>query len=212
MKIYTGNGADTESIQVRGMGVMIPSTPDTVIRKEYKSMYCALDNGAFGCYSKGYPFQADVFRDTMRKAFKNNLSLDFIVCPDIVCGGVQSLKFSMSWAKGELLGTPNLALVVQDGMQPSHLDNYILAYFTYIFIGGSVEWKWETAEQWVNFAHKNNKKCHIGQCGKLGYLERARELGADSVDSTSWVVNNSFHIIDEFQSNQPNLFEAESCV
>ena len=210
MKIYTGmtTGEKLDKIKSLDMGICISTSPTTKPTKQHGEVNCFLDNGAFPCFAKGYPFQADVFRDSLKASYRHGIKLDFIVCPDIVAGGLQSLDLSLKWAKGELLGTPNLALVVQDGMKlkdVSHINP--TTYFSYIFIGGSVNWKWETAEQWVEFAHSKGMKCHIGQVGTLERLKRAYEIGADSVDSTSFVRNNSFHIVESFLNrNQPDMF------
>jgi len=209
VKIYTGmtSGEKLDKIKERDMGIMISSSPHASVTKSMKDVYCALDNGAFSCFSNGFPFQEDIFLNTIKACYKNSIKLDFIVCPDIVQGGLTSLDFSMSWATGRLLSTPNLALVVQDGMTPKDISvGFHLKYFSYIFIGGSVRWKWGTAEDWVAFAKDNGKKIHIGQCGQIKHLVRARELKVDSVDSTSWTINNSFDIIDDFREDrQPRL-------
>lgn len=200
MKIYTGmtSGLKHDKVLCRDMGYMISSSPHRDPTKNLKEAFCALDNGAFPAFSKGYPFMQDIFLSTLAKCYKLNIKLDFIVCPDIVQGGLKSLEFSLSWAKNQLLGTPNLALVVQDGMEPKDINRYTLEYFNYIFVGGSVEWKWGTVGDWSVFAKDNNKKIHIGQCGQLKHLKRARELNVDSVDSASFVINDSFGIVDEF--------------
>ena len=215
MKIYTGqtSGDQLKKIISLNMGIMISSSPTSTMSKEISKTFCALDNGAFSCYRKGYPFMADVFLKTLSDAYKKNISLDFIVCPDIIAGGIQSLNFSKKWAENELQTAPKLALAVQDGVTPKDLGS--ISRFTHIFVGGTKQWKWETAEKLVNFAHDNGKKCHIGQCGRLEYLERAFEIGADSCDSTSFTVNNSFHIVEELyarigyttKETQLNLFQ-----
>ena len=201
MKIYTGqgSGAKFEEILKRKLGVCISSTPNVAPHKELKKVSCFIDNGAFACYQKGYPFQEDVFLNTIKKSYKLGIKLDFIVCPDILCGGKQSLDFSMSWALRKFIGTPNLALVVQDGIKPEDVYACYLEPFSYIFIGGSVDWKWQTAKEWVEFAHSNNKKCHMGQCGKLEDLKKACGLGVDSVDSTSFCRNERWDIIDDYR-------------
>ena len=210
MIIYTGmtTGNDQINIHKRGMGMMLSSSPhgkprakmQTNKELKVKGIPCALDNGAFPAFNKGYPFMEKYFLEALDAAYKHSIKLDFIVCPDIICGGKKSLEFSMAWAD-KLVGCPNLALVVQDGMTLKCVKRYNLDQFTYIFIGGSREWKWDTAKQWVDFAHANNKKCHIGQCGRLEFLNKAKQIGADSVDSTSFQRNKSWHIVDEFSGN-----------
>lgn len=210
MLIYTGQttGEKLGKIQERKMGIMISSNPNTLPSKEFNSVPCALDNGAFSCWLKGYPFMPKVFFDTLERAYKNSIKLDFVVCPDIVAGGRKSLDLSMRYADNELLGTRNLALVLQDGMEEKDIDLYILSKFQYLFIGGTIEWKWKTAKSWVDFGHLKNKKVHIGRVGRIEWLRKAKEIGADSVDSASFTINDSFHIIDDFYGKSKQ-FELE---
>jgi hypothetical protein len=207
MKIYTGGTQDPDKMSMMekyDMGIMISSTPSIMCPKGYSKFSCALDNGAFGCFYRGFPFQEDVFMDTMRTAFRNGVCLDFIICPDIVCGGIRSLDFSRRWSK-KLEGCPNLALAVQDGMMEKDITSDIRDNFSYIFVGGSEKWKWETARTWRSFADKHNKKLHIGRVGTLENLISSRDIGADSVDSTSFVRNESWHILEQYYG-QEQLF------
>lgn len=191
------------------MGICLSSHSTSKPIKGYGEVPCFLDNGAFACFTKGYPFQAEVFRSTIKESYKHGIKLDFIVCPDIIAGGKKSLDFSISWAKGELLGTPQLALVVQDGMTEKDIFHITPTnHFSHIFIGGTPDWKWKTAESWVKLAHGLGMKCHIGQCGTLERLKYAEKIGADSVDSTNFTRNNAFHIVEEFHNkNQMDMFE-----
>jgi len=204
MIIYTGNadGDSLDKVEEMGLGIMVASSATWEPRKGYSRVPCALDNGAFQCWRRGFPFMADVFRRTLSEAYRVGLSLDFIVCPDMVARGKTSLDFSMSWAKGELVSTPRLALAVQDGMEPQNLaDRNAPRYFSHVFIGGTVEWKWQTAQQWIDWAHAHDMKCHIGQCGTLERITAAHRMGADSVDSTSIVRNQAWHIIEAFRNS-----------
>ena len=172
----------------------------------------AIDNGAFSSWMRGFPFMADIFRAHLADAFKNGINAEFIVCPDIVAGGKASLDFSMGWATGELLGA-RLALAVQDGIIPAHIDKCMLKHFGYIFVGGTVERKWRTVEQWVEFAHSNNKKCHVGRVGTLDKLKYCESIGVDSVDSSSFARNDSWDVIDEFKvTRQPDMLSQESYI
>ena len=202
MKIYTGQGAGKkfDEIVKHDLGVCISSTPNIMPHKELKKVPCFLDNGAFACHRKGYPFQEDVFFKVITKSYKLGIKLDFIVCPDLLMRGKDSLEYSIEWANGKLLSANNLALVVQDGIEPSHIDDWdIWDRFTHLFIGGSVDWKWRTAELWSDYAKENGVKLHIGQCGKLEYLKTAYDLGADSVDSTSFCRNERWDIVETFK-------------
>lgn len=201
MFIYTGQTTNKklEKIKYYGMGICITSSPSGTPAKDYGQVPCFLDNGAFSCWLKGYPFQKEVFLKTLNSAYSKGIKLDFIVCPDIVTQGKKSLKFSMKWALNELFGAPKLALAVQDGMSIQMINDIIPEnHFSHIFVGGSNEWKWKTAEQWVEFAHSKKLKAHIGRCGTFKKLIKAYEMGADSVDSTNWVRNDNWKSIEKF--------------
>jgi hypothetical protein len=202
MHIYTAHAGGEKLEMVKKLGLGILASPGRTC-KGYKQagIKTSIDNGAFSSWMRGFPFMADVFRDHLKDAFKNGINAEFIVCPDIVAGGTDSLDFSMRWATGELLGA-RLALAVQDGMKPSHIDSYILKHFNYIFVGGSVEWKWKTVEQWVEFAHANDKKIHVGRVGTLDKLLYCESIGVDSVDSSSFARNDSWDVIEAFMNKE----------
>jgi len=220
MQIYTGAtvGEKLEQIKEYGLGIMISPSPTFLPRKEWVDISCAFDNGAFQAHQRGYPFRDDNFWAALNLAYSIGISLDFLVCPDIVGGGRRSLEYSLEWAE-KLKSAPRLALVVQndirtketplrksEDMTPEMLSQYDIISFSHLFIGGTVEWKWQTADMWVKYAHKIGLKCHIGQCGQLKYLKFAEHIQADSVDSTSFVRNGSWSIIGEYLQ-KTTLFE-----
>ena len=49
-----------------------------------------------------------------------------------------------------------------------------------------MEWKLKTAAKWVQFAHKNNLKCHIGRIGTIEKIKWAEKIKADSIDSSNF--------------------------
>ena len=109
------------------------------------------------------------------------------------------MNFSLEWADSEYLsGMDNLYLAVQDGIRTSDITPEIISKFSGIFVGGTIEWKWRMAERWVDFAHSRIMKCHIGRCGSIDKLITADRIGADSVDSSSFARNDSWHIIDQY--------------
>ena len=211
VKLYTSTmtHADVAEAAPRGIGCLVASSPHRLPDEAVKrAPHMALDNGAFTCWGKGYPFQSAVFLRTLERCYKLGVSLDWIVIPDIVAGGVRSLDFSVSWVvpvAGPLHTAPRLALVVQDGMTVQHVRHCGLLTtrrVSCIFVGGTLEWKWATASEWVSFAHGEGMICHIGRCGTVDALERAEEAGADSVDSSSWARNGSWGIVDRWREGR----------
>lgn len=75
----------------------------------------------------------------------------------------------------------DLAVAVQDGATSESVKSLDPQPHV-ICVGGSTEWKWETAEDWI----KNFPRVHVLRCNspeKLYWLER---LGCESTDGTGW--------------------------
>ena len=201
MRIYTSEcgGAKLEKIREYGLGIML--SPLAMSKRDYTGIPLALDNGAFRSWRLGYPFMECLFLNSLEKGYTWGLPLEFIVCPDLIARGMESLRFSESW-RYRLDPCPRLALAVQDGMTPKLVHNSTVDLgFATIFVGGTKEWKWETAPDWVAFAKDHGLKSHIGRCGTLNAIEKAADLGVDSVDSSNIARNDSWDVVRDFQGN-----------
>lgn len=212
MQIYTGDDGKPEHIKEQisfGIGTMITASDFNCGRKHHYEVPIAIDNGAFSAWLKGCGFDEFKFLKLLSQIIDKKINYNFIVTPDIVAGGVQSLEFSIFW-RDRLAGWQRQYLAVQDGMDV--LDVSGLEHkFDGIFIGGTNEWKWKTAKEWIDFAHDNDKKCHIGRCGALDKLLYAHELGADSVDSTTFARNGDYRTIEKYYKMVGlNLFKEEN--
>jgi hypothetical protein len=208
VKIYTGNavGKKMNKIKEYGLGIMISSSPVFKPQKCFSEVFCALDNGAFPAWQKGYPFPEKTFLETIDKCYELGIKLDFIVCPDIVVGGRRSLDFSFEWADGRLKTAPNLALVLQDGVTPDILRGYGFDRFKVLFVGGTKEWKKSTYVGWAEFCKTFKLQCHVGGCGTLNFLEICERAGVTSVDSTNFSRNESWGVLSEY-CNKKRLFK-----
>ena len=135
-----------------------------------------LDNGAFVAYKNGTRFDSDRFYKLMDRYSE----YDFVVVPDIVAGGMESLEYSLSFV--DSIKRPRY-LAVQDGMFSQGIREH-LSKFDGIFVGGTIPWKMQTMKMWVDIAHLHRIKCHVGRVGNIqGYLI-CNALGVDSVDGT----------------------------
>lgn len=150
------------------------------------------DNGAFSDWHAGRPFDAAAFEsdlDRIREA--SGYQPDFIVCPDVVAGGRESLAFSLSWLPSLRSRCPGqrLYLAVQNGLEP---DDVPPATFQGVFVGGTRDWKLDNAQRWIAWAHARALPCHIGRIGTGQRVLWARLIGADSFDSSLplWGANN----------------------
>ena len=143
----------------------------------------AFDNGAFRDHQKGKPFRSDMYRRALDRLREVPVPPDFVAVPDIVCGGLASMAFSLYWrSEVKRYTSAPLYLVVQDGMSERDTE-CVIDEFAGVFVGGSPAWKNETGAGWVEWSHALDRPCHIGRCGTANKVHWARRIGADSIDS-----------------------------
>jgi len=143
----------------------------------------AFDNGAYKDWTAGRVFQAAEFMEDVDSIRAAGVRPDFLVVPDIVAGGRESLKFSNCWVP-KLAGVAPLYLAVQDGMAEGDVAASVDKHpYAGVFVGGTLKWKVATGERWVRFAHELHMRCHIGRVGTFNRTRWARRIGADSIDS-----------------------------
>lgn len=139
-----------------------------------------MDNGAFGDWLAGRGFNTKAYERDLNKLIASDLRPQFLVVPDLVARGHESLRFSLEWVE-RLYSLAPLYFVVQDGMGEEVACE--MKPFAGIFVGGSLPWKLRTGAQWVKLAHELGLKCHIGRVGTEKRVRWARRIGADSIDS-----------------------------
>jgi len=166
-----------------GIGACVsPST-----KKHFDSYaFYFLDNGAFGYWIKGKEFNPTPFLNLVEKSLRANKKADFLVLPDLIGRGKESLEFSSKWTE-ELkgVGIP-FALALQDGMEEVEVEEFVIAYgVRVLFVGGTTPWKWRTAPRWVKLAERLGIECHIGRVPSAKRVYQARMAGAHSIDTTA---------------------------
>jgi hypothetical protein len=144
----------------------------------------AIDNGAWTYFQQGREFDGDRFRRTIDR---HGEKADWIVIPDKVAAGKESLEFSQSWMH-ELSDFRHLLLAVQDGMNPRDVSAFVTAYPKHsigIFLGGSTGWKLRNMYAWGCVAAALGCYYHVARVNTAKRIRLALEAGADSIDGTS---------------------------
>jgi len=139
----------------------------------------AIDNGAWGCAQRGEPFDWGAF-ESMSSAL--GADADWIVAPDIVCGGLRSLEASLRWLP--TWDACPVLIAVQDGMLPVHLEPH-LGPEVGLAVGGSTPFKERTLPQWGRLAQEKGCHLHVLRVNTRRRLAICRAAQADSVDGTS---------------------------
>jgi hypothetical protein len=140
----------------------------------------AFDNGVFKDWRASRDFDVAAYTADVERVATMPRP-DFVVVPDIVAGGENSLRRSLEWVP-QLRGLAPLYLVVQDGMREAAVLD-ALEPFAGIFVGGTLPWKLRTGRAWVRLARTTGRQCHIGRVGTAKRVRWAKRIEADSIDS-----------------------------
>ena len=196
MKIFVADSNNTQRQYCRDNNIGILNSP-SYFRLPPTDLDYILDNGAFIAWKNKEDWNETAFYNCLKRLQQDNVYPYFIVVPDLVTKGLESLEHSKKHLK-KLPKAFKKYLPVQDGVTIDHISNDITNQIDGIFVGGSLDWKWKTAKDWIDYAHKNNLKCHIGRVGTKKDYMRAYILGADSVDGSAPTRNRNLYIIPEF--------------
>lgn len=156
-----------------------------------------LDNGAFSAYKNNEPWDVDAFVGRLGQLDTMPREPDFVVLPDVVTNPEQTRERAAQWAT--IIDRPT-AMPAQDGMEPDDLVAFCdrVGAGT-IFVGGTVRWKQRVGEDFVTTAHDHGLDCHIARPGDIQW---ARDIGADSVDTSSIAASESYHRLRALEEQQ----------
>lgn len=87
----TGTRRNLDALRAAGWRLLVSAKG--VLRTEGFARY-GLDNGAWTAFQRGEPFDDNAFLAAVEQLGE---SADFVVVPDIVRGGHDSLRFSFRW-------------------------------------------------------------------------------------------------------------------
>jgi hypothetical protein len=185
---WTGTKSTLALLQKGGWRLLM--SPETLRRTKGKARpkwndgsnapYC-LDNGAWSCFQQEKPFDEEAFMWALEEIGQD---ADFVVVPDIVEGGLESLEYSKSWLQ-KLGGHQGLLLIaVQDGMSPEDVEPLINKNIG-LFLGGSTEWKLESLPAWGKLSQRKQCYFHVGRVNSRKRINMCALAGAHSFDGTS---------------------------
>lgn len=178
-------GPNLEGLRRAGWRLMISAWAD----HRDEGMPYAIDNGAWSAHTHNAPWPEDRFRALVAS---HGARADFVVVPDIVAGGLESLRLSERWLP-ELDAIKLRLIAVQDGMAPWDVEP-LLGPGIGLFIGGSTTprevdprggWKWRSLAFWAHLARRRGCYLHVGRVNSIRQIQECIRVGADSFDGTS---------------------------
>lgn len=138
----------------------------------------ALDNGAFGAWTRKEPFNEAAWIELLEHVRMRRLTPLWCLVPDVVADREGTLaawdKYSpvvdrYGWRK---------AFAVQDGMTPADVPEGAEV----VFVGGTTQWKWRHLRIWTT----HFPRVHVGRVNEFRRLLECEKLGVESVDGTGW--------------------------
>lgn len=148
-------------------------------RGPYEFCRFALDNGAYGAFTSGKPWDEGAWLHLLDWAQVMGQRPLWTLVPDVVANRNATLA---NWSKyapmAATYGWP-LGFAVQDGMVPKDVP----ADAEVIFVGGTTDWKWATVGLWC----ANFPRVHVGRVNTYRRLWQCHDLGAESIDGTGWM-------------------------
>jgi len=169
-----------DMIRAHGFGRLVITSKIT----PYPCEQWAFDNGAFGFFRRGQPFNMRLYLKRLEMAVSIGEPL-FAVAPDIVMGGEASLEFSNAWMQRPESSVFRFwYLAVQDGMSIEAVEEAITKHSYHgLFLGGSNEFKYRTGETWKEICRTYGLKFHYARCGTRKKIMHAKAIRANSIDS-----------------------------
>lgn len=145
-----------------------------------------IDNGAYPAWVNGEVMGFGEQLDGIHHAMTARPDAEWIIAPDVVGDADRTwARLNACALELETYGLHRLLLPLQDGMDVARVVRLADAYSCGIFVGGST-WRYKV-EALRELQGCNTRWVHVGRASSWAQLEAAASLGADAVDSTSFV-------------------------
>jgi len=149
----------------------------------------ALDNGAFSCWNpiantfdhEKWATNEQAWRELLFWSQAAPMRARWAIVPDIPGDSSATLERWYKYASDVKTAGIALALAVQDGMTPADVRQ-LAPKPEVICVGGSTEWKWETAQMWAS----EFDRTHLLRCNMPNMLPILEDWGYESTDGTGW--------------------------
>ncbi len=177
----TGTKRNLAALRTYGWGLLVSRAG--VWRTEGFGRICG-DNGAWADFQAGRPFDEDSYDRFLDWLAGQAVIADWLVLPDIVAGGLDSLELSIRYLNRCMSVAPKVLIAVQDRMETDHVAG-LVGPAVGIFLGGSTGWKIARMAEWGKFCADRSVHYHVARVNSIARMNLAASCGATSVDGSS---------------------------
>lgn len=154
--------------------------PKAMSKTKFRNwMPFALDNDAFSAWTTQTDWDESRWFNMLEQIKLMRLPPLWAVVPDVVGDCEKTLERWHTYAPILDKYGFKKAFAVQDGMTPGRIPTGV----DVIFVGGTTQWKWQTAKRWADTQYP----VHIGRVNSVEKLTYCEEIGVQSVDGTGWL-------------------------
>jgi hypothetical protein len=172
----TGTQKNLARLRRAGWGLFVVATG--AWRTE--GMRYAIDNGAWTAFAAGTAWDGMRFRELVARLGDG---ADFIVAPDVVSGGLASLRLSESWLP-RLAHVARVLVPAQNGIGVEDMAS-MLGPRVGVFVGGDTAYKLATMAAWARACRERGAWCHVGRVNSAVRIHACAAAGVDSFDGSS---------------------------
>lgn len=148
------------------------------VRGPFREFRYVGEGGQFGAMKNWCPWDARPYLKMCTRLSAAVIRPLWIAVPDVPFDGENTVRSWYHWIERfRAFGLP-LAFVVQDGMVAAEVPSEAAV----VFVGGSTEWKQESAAYWC----RHFPRVHVGRVNGERDLWRYYRAGAESCDGTGW--------------------------
>jgi len=165
---------------LRAAGWRLLLSPD--IHTLHDGFQYGLDNGAWGAYQSGRPWDPDAFRALV---LRYGPGADWVIAPDVVGNSLASLALTKQWLPFCLDHCPRVLIALQDGMAPRMVHPLPVTGRIGFFVGGTTAWKKASLPTWGALARQIGVWLHVGRVNTARRIRLCQMAGAHSFDGTS---------------------------
>jgi hypothetical protein len=177
----TGTGRNLAALRRHGWGLLVSRAG--VWRTEGFERICG-DNGAWADFNAARAFDEDAYERFLDWIASQSVIPDWLVLPDIVAGGLESLSLSVRYINRCRAVAPLVLIAVQNGMEPGDLAP-LVGPSVGIFLGGSTDWKLRRMIEWGEFCADRHVYYHVARVNSFKRMALAAASGANSIDGSS---------------------------
>ena len=192
----TGTRRNLDALRAAGWGLLVSCSG---VQRDEGFARIVVDNPAWPMFCRGEVPTDDLLEAQFVPTLERfGPAADFVVAPDIVMGGADSLALTARWLPRVLASTRLALVAVQNGMTWRDVLPLVRRFGrdlveiggrtvrrVGVFVGGDTAWKLASLRSWGRLCRRLRCWLHVGRVNSARRIALCTAYGVDSFDGTS---------------------------